>query len=85
MRKKLRKPLTDRAKKLTLGKLEKLAPGNEAMQVAILDQSVERGWQGVFPLKTDWNVERNEKYGTGASGTGSETKSEYAAYFDGDA
>ena len=63
MRKKLRKPLTDRAKELTLGKLEKLAPGNEALQVAILDQSVERGWQGVFPLKPEWKQERNEKYG----------------------
>lgn len=82
MRKKLRKPLTDRAKKLTLGKLEKLAPGNEEMQVAILDQSVERGWQGVFPLKTDWKQERNEKYGL--HGDAGEAKSEYAAYFDGD-
>lgn len=60
MRKKLRKPLTDRAKKLTLGKLEKLAPGNEEMQIAILDQSIESGWQGVYPLKTEnWNGKRN--------------------------
>ena len=60
MRKKLRKPLTDRAKKLTLGKLEKLAPGNEEMQIAILDQSIENGWQGVYPLKTEnWNVKRD--------------------------
>ena len=82
MRKKLRKPLTDRAKRLTLGKLEKLAPGDEAMQVAILDQSVERGWQGVFPLKPEWKQERNEKYGL--HGDAGEAKSEYAAYFDGD-
>ena len=54
MRKKLRKPLTDRGKELILKKLEKLAPGDEATQAAILDQSVERGWQGVFPLKTEW-------------------------------
>ena len=60
MRKKLRKPLTDRAKKLTLGKLEKLAPGNEEMQIAILDQSIENGWQGVYPLKTEnWNGKRD--------------------------
>lgn len=60
MRKKLRKPLTDRAKKLTLGKLEKLAPGNEEMQIAILDQSIESGWQGVYPLKTEnWNGKRD--------------------------
>lgn len=62
MRKKLRKPLTDRAKKLTLGKLEKLAPGNEEMQIAILDQSVENSWQGVYPLKTEgWKGSRGDE------------------------
>lgn len=62
MRKKLRKPLTDRAKKLTLGKLEKLAPGNEEMQIAILDQSIENSWQGVYPLKTeDWKGKRGDE------------------------
>ena len=58
MRKKLRKPLTVRAKELILKKLEKLAPGDEATQAAILDQSVERGWQGVFPLKEDNNWQK---------------------------
>ena len=58
-RKALHKPLTLRAKKLTLEKLEKLAPRNEVRQVAILNQSVERGWQGVFALQED----------KGASGT----------------
>lgn len=82
MRRKMHKPLTDRAKRLTLGKLEKMAPGNEEMQIAILDQSVERGWQGVFPLKPEWKQERNEKYGL--HGDAGEAKSEYAAYFDGD-
>lgn len=62
MRKKLRKPLTDRAKRLTLGKLEKLAPGNEEMQIAILDQSVENSWQGVYRLKTeDWKGNRSDE------------------------
>ncbi|WP_147369830.1 helix-turn-helix domain-containing protein [Mitsuokella multacida] len=81
-RKALHKPLTLRAKELIVKKLEKLAPQNEALQVAILDQSVERGWQGVFPLKTDWKVERSEKHGL--HGDAGEEKSEYAAYFDGD-
>ena len=81
-RKALHKPLTLRAKELIVKKLTKLAPGNEAMQVAILDQSVERGWQGVFPLKPEWKQERNEKYGL--HGDAGEAKSEYAAYFDGD-
>jgi hypothetical protein len=52
-RKKIKKPLTDKARELTILELEKLAPGNEAMQVAILNQSIQRGWQGVFPLKED--------------------------------
>lgn len=81
-RKALHKPLTLRAKELIIKKLTKLAPGNEALQVAILDQSVERGWQGVFPLKPEWKQERNEKYGL--HGDAGEAKSEYAAYFDGD-
>lgn len=58
MRKKMRKPLTERAKQLILSKLEKLAPGNEREQIAILDQSIERGWQGVFPLKDDTGERR---------------------------
>lgn len=53
MRKKLRKPLTEAARALTLRELEKLAPGDEEMQVAILNQSIQRGWQGVFPLKDE--------------------------------
>lgn len=52
-RKALHKPLTLRAKQLTLDKLEKLAPHNEVKQVAILNQSVERGWQGIFALQED--------------------------------
>ena len=52
-RKRIRKPLTDRARELTLAELEKLAPGDEKKKIAILNQSIQRGWQGVFPLKTE--------------------------------
>jgi len=52
-RKAMKKPLTDKARELTIRKLEELAPGNEAMQIAIINQSIQRGWQGVFPLKTE--------------------------------
>lgn len=48
-RKKLKKPMTDYAKKLLLSKLQKLA-NTEEEQIAILNQSIENGWQGVFPL-----------------------------------
>ena len=52
-RKAMKKPLTDKARELTMAELEKLAPGDESMQVAIINQSIQRGWQGVFPLKED--------------------------------
>ena len=53
MRKKMRKPLTDRALALTLSELEKLAPGDDEKKIDILNQSIQRGWQGVFPLKDE--------------------------------
>ena len=57
-RKKLRKPMTDYAKKLLLGKLSKLAK-TEQEQIAILNQSIENGWQGVFPLDRGNNQRQN--------------------------
>lgn len=50
MRVKIKKPMTDRAKQLLLSKLRKLS-GDEAEQIAILEQSVLHGWQDVYPLK----------------------------------
>lgn len=51
MRERIRKPLTGRALELTFRELEKLAPNNPALQVEIVNQSVMRGWQGVFAMK----------------------------------
>lgn len=50
MRRKSRKPLTDKARRLILADLEKLSR-DKTVQKEILDQSVKRGWMGVFPLK----------------------------------
>lgn len=50
MRRKKHNPLTDRAKALLLRNLRKLSQ-DEATQVAILEQSILRGWQSVFALK----------------------------------
>lgn len=45
---------TARAKQLVIGKLEKLKQeGHDP--AAVLQQSLERGWSGVFPLKGDYN------------------------------
>ena len=52
-RKAMKKTLTPRGRELTLRELERLAPNDPEMQIAILNQSIQRGWQGVFPLKTD--------------------------------
>ena len=49
-RKSIRKPLTDNAESLLMKKLESLA-NNEADQIAILEQSILNGWQGIFELK----------------------------------
>lgn len=47
-RQRLRKPMTDRARVLMLRELEKLRPADPG---AVLEQSIRKGWQDVFPLK----------------------------------
>ncbi len=51
MRNKIRKPMTNDAMCLALKKLEELAPDDYETQKAILNQSVFRSWQGLFPIK----------------------------------
>lgn len=53
MRVKIKKPMTEQAKKRLLTELEKLAPGDRETQIAILHQSEDRCWAGVFALKDD--------------------------------
>lgn len=72
-RKTWKAPLTPRAKQLILKRLTRMAPGDEAQQAAILDQSVERGWKGVFPLKDDQQGPR------AGAGTGNYAMDEAAA------
>lgn len=52
MRVKIKKPMTDRAKKLLLTDLSKLASDRQG-QIAILNQSIANCWAGVFALKSD--------------------------------
>ena len=52
MRKKIRKPLTERAKQLALSNLRKLAADEQA-QIAIVNQSVLNGWQAFYALKQE--------------------------------
>lgn len=83
MRKKAKAPLTERAIKLALKELDKLA-GTDEKKIAVVNQSVVNGWKGFYPLKKGGG-----NYGTGIiqghmAGDDAE-KSPYAAYFDGDA
>lgn len=55
MRTRIKKPLSPRSITMALSQLEKLAPGDQATQEAILDQSTFHCWQGVFELKEDAN------------------------------
>lgn len=59
MRKKIKKPMTDRAITLAMNKLKELAaiPFSDSMDndlaIKILEQSTMNCWQGLFPLKED--------------------------------
>lgn len=59
-RKQIRKPMTDRAIQLAIGKLQKMS-GSVDDQIAIIEQSVMNGWQGLFPLKEAEQRENPEK------------------------
>ena len=48
-RRKLRKPMTDKAVKLFMARLEKICPKNIPGQVELINTAIERGWQTVYP------------------------------------
>lgn len=66
MRKKIRKPMTDRAVTLAKNKIAKYAAIpfsdeiNKTQAIKILEQSVLNSWQGIFPLKDDENENETE-------------------------
>lgn len=53
MRQKIRKPLTGKGLRLSFRELDKLAGDDVAQKIAIVEQSVQRSWQGLFALKPD--------------------------------
>lgn len=52
MRKKIRRPMTERAKELAVLRLDKLRQAGHDPE-AVLDQSVFNSWQGLFPLHAE--------------------------------
>lgn len=59
MRKLIKKPMTDKALSLTLNDLDRLSK-NDSEKIAILEKSIKRCWQGVFPLNEDKPAESTD-------------------------
>lgn len=59
-RKSIKKPMSDRAITLLIGKLNKMS-GSINEQIDILNQSILNGWQGIFPLKKESALVRTEQ------------------------
>lgn len=53
MRSRMRKPMSARAAELIFARLRRFEAEHGWPPGAVLDQSVERGWAGVFPLKSE--------------------------------
>lgn len=62
-RKQIKKPMTDRAIQLAVGKLRKMSDDVEE-QIAIIDQSIMNGWSGLFPLNQDKGNKKTGKKST---------------------
>lgn len=59
MRKKVKRPMSERAKKLIVDRLQKLG---EDKANEILDQSIVNCWQDVYPLKTGRSNDKEDEY-----------------------
>lgn len=59
MRTKIRKPLTGRALQISMRKLDELAGDDVQLKIRIIDQSVQRSWQGLFQLRDDGFQKQN--------------------------
>ena len=60
-RKLIKKPMTNKALELIISKLDRLG-SSDREKVEIINQSIERGWAGVFALKSDEPIQQR-RYG----------------------
>lgn len=58
-RKKIKKPMTEKAIQLAVGKLKKMANTVDD-QIAILNQSIVNGWSGLYPLNEEKNTKKQQ-------------------------
>lgn len=59
MRKTIKKPLTDKALRMVVTKLDKLGK-NTPEKIEIINQSVMNSWQGIFPIKQEFSGKKNQ-------------------------
>ena len=83
MRKAIKKQLTERATKVLLGKLDKLAGNDKELVIKILEQSILNNWQSVFELKDGVN-HGNSRYSKPNATTTGQTKDKWDEYDFGD-
>lgn len=60
MRKKIKSPMTDRAKSNLLGRLDRLAGDDEDLKIELLDAAILNNWKNVYPPKENDNGSRND-------------------------
>ena len=60
MRKKIKSPMTDRAKVSLVNKLNKLAGDDEELKIQILDEAILHNWKSVYPLKENDDGSRQD-------------------------
>lgn len=60
-RKDIKRPLTQKALELNIKKLDKLATDNDE-KIDIINQSIENGWVGLFPLRKDKTSQVDDRY-----------------------
>lgn len=59
MRKKIKKPPTQRAIELLKNRIKELAKGDEQLAIKIIEQSIINSWQNIFELKEDYKNKSN--------------------------
>lgn len=60
-RRKIKKPMTDKAIELFIQRLERLCPNNKEGQIAMIQTAIERGWQTVYPNDEQTLTKKQEK------------------------
>lgn len=77
MRKRVKAPLSDRARQMLLQKLDRLAGDDTQKKIAILEQSIFNSWKGVFDLDDRRSNQKRSRIsgtvGAGASGNNGAT------------